>query len=50
MLKVVIIEDEEKICNMIATFIDWEKLGYAIAATAGDGVNGKKIIKNFIRM
>ncbi|WP_411336789.1 response regulator [Ruminococcus gauvreauii] len=47
MLKVVIIEDEEKICNMIATFIDWEKLGYTIAATAGDGVNGKKIIKKF---
>lgn len=45
MLKVIIVEDEEKICNMIATFIDWDKLGFHIIGTARDGLKGKELIR-----
>ena len=45
MLKVIIVEDEEKICNMIATFIDWNKMGFHVIGTAKDGLTGKELIK-----
>jgi len=43
--KVVIVEDEEKICNMISTFIDWNKVGFEVIGTASDGITGKALIK-----
>lgn len=45
MLKVVIVEDEERICNMIASFIDWNAMGFEIVGTAQNGILGKEIIK-----
>lgn len=43
-LKVVIVEDEKRICNMIATFIDWNGLGFEIAGTADNGTDGLELI------
>ena len=43
--KVLIVEDEERICNMIASFIDWNAMGFEIVGTAQNGILGKEIIK-----
>lgn len=38
MLKVLIADDEEKICQLIIKLINWEEMGLKIAATASNGI------------
>ena len=46
MLKVLIADDEEKICQLIEKLINWKSLGLKVAAVASNGVDAvKKIIE-----
>lgn len=45
MIKVVIADDEEKICQLIEALIEWEKLDMKICAIAHNGVEALEIIK-----
>ena len=38
MLKVLIADDEQKICQLIEKLVCWEDLGMQVAATAENGV------------
>lgn len=38
MLKVLIADDEEKVCQLIRGLIPWEELGFAVVGMAGDGL------------
>lgn len=38
MLKVLIADDEEKICQLIIKLINWEEMGLTVAATASNGL------------
>lgn len=44
-MKVVILDDEEKVSNLICTLIEWDKLGLEQAGTASDGISGLELIK-----
>ena len=46
MLKVLIADDEKKVCQLIANIVDWEKLGYEIVGTANDGITAYNFIKD----
>ncbi|WP_283681768.1 response regulator [Parablautia sp. Marseille-Q6255] len=43
--KVVIADDEERICRLIEALIDWETLGLEIAAVAHNGVEACEIVE-----
>ena len=43
-MKVVIIDDEEKVCSLICTLIDWDRLGLELAGTASDGISGLELV------
>lgn len=45
MLKVLIADDEKKVCQLIANIVNWEKLGYEIVGTANDGITAYNFIK-----
>lgn len=47
MLKVLIADDEEKICQLIEKLIDWEALGLKVAAVASNGVDAVKKIMEY---
>lgn len=42
MLKVLIADDEEKICQLILKLVDWENLGLQVVATASNGLSAIK--------
>lgn len=44
-LKVVIADDEVRICQLIQALIDWEELGMEIAGTAHNGVEACEVIE-----
>lgn len=44
MLRVVILEDEYRICKMIEVFLDWEAMGIQIVGTADNGADGLDMI------
>ena len=46
MIKVLIADDELRICELIFRLIDWEALGMSVIAVAHDGRETIKIIKN----
>ncbi len=46
MLKVLIADDEEKICQLIEKLINWESLGLKVAAVASNGVDAVKRLWN----
>lgn len=46
MLKVLIADDEEKICQLIQKLIDWESLGMGIAGVANNGIEAFEMIEN----
>lgn len=46
MIKVLIADDELRICELIFRLIDWESLGMSVIAVAHDGRETIKIIKN----
>lgn len=38
MLKVMIADDEERICKLIIALVDWEKMGMEVIGVAHDGL------------
>ncbi|MGD1821222.1 MAG: response regulator transcription factor [Pleomorphochaeta sp.] len=44
-MKVVVLDDEEKVLKLICALIKWEELGLELVGTAGDGLDGLKLIK-----
>ena len=47
MLKVLIADDEEKICQLIIKLINWEEMGLKIAATASNGIEALEQVSRF---
>jgi len=45
MLKVLIADDEVKVCQLIRHLIDWEELGFEIIACVNDGLTAYRMIK-----
>lgn len=45
MLKVIIADDEQKVCKLIHHLVDWESMGLEVAAIINDGENALKAIK-----
>ena len=44
MYKLIILDDDENIINMIKKHLDFEKLGISLAGTATNGIDGLKLI------
>lgn len=47
MIKIVIADDEERICQLIKALIDWESLGLEIVGIAHNGLEASEMIKHF---
>lgn len=45
MCKILIADDEEKVCQLISKIIDWESLGIEIAGIAHDGITALNLVK-----
>lgn len=45
MLKVIIADDEIKVCNLIYQLVDWESMGLEVAAIINDGISAFDLIK-----
>ena len=45
MLKVLIADDEQKICQLIEKLVCWEDLGMQVATTAENGVEALEMIQ-----
>jgi Response regulator containing CheY-like receiver domain and AraC-type DNA-binding domain len=45
MLKVIIVDDEHKVCQLIKLLVDWEKLGLELVEEINDGKKALEIIK-----
>jgi len=45
MLKVVIADDEERICQLIKALIDWEAMGMQIAGIGHNGLEAKELVE-----
>ncbi|MCI1207973.1 MAG: response regulator [Treponema sp.] len=45
-MKVAVLDDEEKVCTLICTLIEWKKLGLVLTGTASDGISGLELIKS----
>ena len=46
MLKVLIADDEKKVCQLIVNLIDWESLGFEIAGVVNDGISAYRFIQD----
>jgi two-component system response regulator YesN len=44
-MKVMVSDDEEKVCNLICALIDWERLGLHLCGTAYDGISALSMIR-----
>ncbi|MDF2672926.1 MAG: two component transcriptional regulator, AraC family [Clostridiales bacterium] len=44
MLKVVIADDERRVCNLILNIVTWTELGYHVVATAHNGIEAYEMI------
>lgn len=47
LLKVVIADDEKRVCLLIQKIIDWESLGYEVAAIANSGTEAYNLIEQY---
>lgn len=47
MLKVVIADDEGKICQLLQLIVDWHALGYEIVAVAHDGLEALEYVRKY---
>lgn len=45
MLKVLVADDERKVCQLIVNLVDWEKLGFEIVGVVNDGISAYKFIQ-----
>ena len=46
MLKVVIADDEERICQLIRALVDWGAMGMEISGVAHNGLEASELVKN----
>jgi two-component system response regulator YesN len=44
-LKVVVLDDEEKVCNLILQLVDWVALGMTVVGTAYNGIDGMALVE-----
>ena len=44
-VKVVIVDDEKKLCQLIQYLVDWEKLDLTVAGVANNGIDALKLIE-----
>jgi two-component system, response regulator YesN len=44
MLKVIIADDERRVCNLILNIVTWTELGYHVVATANNGIEAYEMI------
>ncbi len=47
MFRVIIADDEKKVCQLIRMLVDWDKFGMEVVATAGDGMEVLEKIKEY---
>ena len=47
MQKVMIADDEERICQLIEALVDWEALGMEVAAVAHNGLEAAQLVQKF---
>ena len=47
MLKVLIADDERKVCQLIEKLVDWPKLDMQIIATAENGIDALEQVKKY---
>lgn len=45
MLKVIIADDEERVCRLVQVLADWEALGMEVAGTASNGLEALELVK-----
>lgn len=45
MLKVIIADDEERVCRLIQKLVDWNELEMEVAATAGNGIEALEAVE-----
>lgn len=45
MLKVVIADDEERVCRLVQVLADWDALGMEVAGTAANGLEALELVK-----
>ena len=45
MLKVVIADDEARVCSLIQMLIDWDELDMTLCGTAGNGIEALELVK-----
>ncbi len=45
MLKVLIADDEQKVCQLIEKLVDWQALDMQVAATAENGIEALEMIR-----
>lgn len=44
-MKIVVLDDEEKVCTLICTLIDWKGIGLTLEGTASDGPSGLALLE-----
>ncbi|MGD1817519.1 MAG: response regulator transcription factor [Pleomorphochaeta sp.] len=44
-MKVLVMDDEEKVCSLVCALILWDELGLELVGTAGDGLEGLNLIQ-----
>lgn len=47
MLRVLIADDESKVCQLIEKLVDWDALGMEVVAVAENGIEAMEKIKEF---
>ena len=45
MVKLVVADDEERVCRLILALGEWEKLGIEVAGTAANGIQALEMIR-----
>lgn len=45
MLKVIIADDEERVCRLIQALVDWEGLGMEVAGIAHNGLEAVELVR-----
>ena len=48
MLRVLIADDESKVCQLIEKLVDWDALGMEVVAVAENGIEALEKIKEFL--
>ena len=46
MLKVIIADDEERVCRLVQMIVDWDSLGMEVIGTASNGLEALELLEN----